>query len=149
MPTWNVAIMSLEKEDPTAQLGGLDVAPLIRSQLKEPSDYADIKALMSKHDVLIDVEDSHPSPTAGWDELKRRRPAVPLLLVYPIDKKSNPAKAGGQRIPLDAAGNLIGLGFVFPGQSDRSGRYFSVELNVPTPDQLEDESETAMTEADV
>lgn len=149
MPTWNVAVMSLERESPTAQLGGLNVAPFIRSQLKEPSDYADIKALMSKHDVLVDVEDSVPFPTAGWDELKRRRPAVPLLLIYPIDKKSTPAKASGHRVPLDAAGNLIGLGFIFPGESDRSGRYFSVELNVPTPDQLEEESETAVIEADV
>ena len=93
---------------------------------------------MSKQDVLADVEDSDAQSTDGWEKLKSYRPDTPLLLVYPIDSVSEPSRAGDHRVALNAKGDLIGLGFVFPGRIDRTGRYFSVELNVPTPDQLED-----------
>lgn len=139
MPFWNVAIVSSSRAERRVHLGGLsDIGPVIRSRLPESSDYADIKALMSKQDVLADVEDSDAQSTDGWEKLKSYRPDTPLLLVYPIDSVSEPSRAGDHRAALNAKGDLIGLGFVFPGRIDRTGRYFSVELNVPTPDQLED-----------
>lgn len=145
MPTWNVAIMSSEGKGQPVSLGKIgDVVPFIRSRLREPSDYADIKALMSKHDVLVDVVREQPPTSANlsWDVLKQLRDPVPLLLIYPIDKTSAPLKKTDHRVPLNAKGTLIGLGFVFPGKKDKSSNYLSVELNVPTPEQLEDDGST-------
>ena len=45
------------------------------------------------------------------------------------------------RVALDAVGDLIGIGLVFPGSPDRAGGYYSVELDVPTPEQLEGDEE--------
>ncbi|WP_256775091.1 MULTISPECIES: Z1 domain-containing protein [unclassified Stenotrophomonas] len=149
MPAWNVAIMSADGKAEPVSLGKIgDIVPFIRSRLREPSDYADIKALMSKHDVLEDVAGAKAKGSSSWDELKLLRADVPLLLVYPIDQLSAPMKATDRRVPLDARGPLIGLGFVFPGNRDKSGSYYSVELSVPTPDQLEDDASNEHEDAD-
>lgn len=62
-----------------------------------------------------------------------------LLLVYPISAQSVPQRKGDTRVPLEAVSDLVGIGIVFPGTTDRSGRYFAVELDVPTPEQLDEE----------
>jgi hypothetical protein len=80
-----------------------------------------------------------------WSTLKAKRPAVPLLLIYPIEAKSTPRGPGKSRsgnptrVALDAVADLIGFGIVFPGSMDRSGNWYSVELDVPTPEQLDDD----------
>jgi hypothetical protein len=75
--------------------------------------------------------------------------AGPLLLVYPIDRDSKPARASTgrrPRRPLEAVGHLFGLAFVFPDSRietaqgyktvDRSG---SPREEPELPDELEDE----------
>lgn len=146
---WNVAIMSSGGNASPVTMGSLgEMVPFVRSRLAEPSDYADIKALMSKHDLLSDVVADEAPKQASWEDLKDRRPKVPLLLIYPIDRESAPTTPPDQRVPLDAAGTLVGLGFVFPGQRDKSSSFFSVDLNVPTPDQLADDPTAEFEEAD-
>lgn len=149
LESWNVGVVTpREGTLSTRELGFLGrVHTNKRSRLPEPEDYADIKALMSKRDILLDADDKTVAAGESWPELKARRPQLPLLLVYPIEAKSEPVRPGTShdgrptRVPLDAVGDLIGIGIVFPGSPDRAGGYYSVELDVPTPEQLEEDEE--------
>lgn len=148
LASWNVAIVGPDKGQASSrELGFLGtVSTNRRSKLAESGECADIKALMSKRDILIDAEDTSAKAGENWTDLKAKRPAVPLLLLYPIEAESQPKKGTSRdgrptRIALDAVGDLIGFGIVFPGSLDRSGGYYSVELDIPTPEQLEDDED--------
>lgn len=147
LASWNIAVVAPENGPASNRHLGFfgAVSTNRRSKLAESEDYADIKALMSKRDILVDADDTAASREESWNALKQRRPAVPLLLLYPIEAESRPAPKNTSRdgaptrVPLNAVNDLMGIGIVFPGLLDRSGRYFSVELDIPTPEQLEDE----------
>lgn len=144
---WDVAVVSPAAGTPSARtLGSLGhVRTNRRSRLAETDDYADIKALMSKGDILVDAPESSVERDDTWLTLKAKRPVLPLLLIYPIEAKSIPRGPGRSRngnptrVALDAVGDLIGFGIVFPGSMDRSGGWYSVELDIPTPEQLDDD----------
>lgn len=146
LASWDIAVVEPDKgQESSRPLGFLGaVHTNRRSRLAESSEYADIKALMSKRDILVDVDDVAAKAGETWADLKAKRPAVPLLLLYPIEAESAPTRGGTSRdgrparVALDAVDDLLGIGIVFPGSLDRSGRYYSVELDVPTPEQLED-----------
>jgi hypothetical protein len=150
---WNVAVVMPEKGPLSAEpLGALGSIPMSRrSRLPDSDAYADIKALMSKGDILVDAPPGTKAGAKKWDALKAERPAVPLLLLYPIDRQSEPRppRLGDEgrpsRVALNAAGDLVGIGIVFPGSLDHSGSYFSVELDVPTPEQLSAEDNGEFT----
>ncbi len=116
--TWNIGVI-----EPDGGATGSDLGPVTgvrrvtRARMKELRDgAADIKALMSKTDVLIDAD----GPATGeWSALKAaRQDAVgdrtPLLLLYVIDAASQPRSSKSERLPLEAAGDLIGVGVVMP-----------------------------------
>ncbi len=139
---WNVGIITpTSPRSSVKPLGSLGyVSTARRSQLAaNEKGYADIKALMSKNDILIDVTTPGSKTSDSWSELKSSRPQAPLLLIYVIDGKSEAQSKS--RIDLDAVGDLIGVGIVFPGTPDQSGDYFSVELDAPVPEQIEEEEE--------
>ncbi|WP_281841403.1 Z1 domain-containing protein [Sinisalibacter aestuarii] len=143
LATWHVGVITPGKGTTSArELGGLGKVPTNRrAKLKDaPARYADIKALMSKRDILIDVEGTVVGPD-DWNHYKAQRPSVPLLLIYPIDANSPPQSGSKTRVALDAAEDVIGFGMVFPGQKDRSGGYYQVELDAPSVDQFEDQDE--------
>ncbi|MEL6243836.1 MAG: Z1 domain-containing protein [Pseudomonadota bacterium] len=142
MPDWHVGLVLPKGNDRSMRpLGGLGSVELNnRSRLPDLTEegHADIKALMSLRDILIDVEDPPASVKgAKWDELKLLRPPVPLLLLYPIE--ANSTGRTKNRVDLDAVGDLLGIGIVFPGEADRSGNYFQVLIEAPTPEQLDEE----------
>lgn len=85
---------------------------------------------MSKADILIDAE-KEPGKKHDWATCKAFRPVKPLLLIYLIDALSppDPTRKSTSREPLDAVSDLVGFGIVFPGQKDRSGNYFSVDID--------------------
>ncbi|MDU9041951.1 Z1 domain-containing protein [Pseudomonas corrugata] len=140
---WNVGVITpfgeRLAEKALGALGQVNAAR--RSQLSENvRGYADIKALMSKSDILIDALDSDSVKTNGnWADIKKGRPSTPLLLLYVIDGKSKAQSSS--RKDLDAVGDLIGIGIVFPGAPDQAGDYFSVELDAPVPEQIASEEE--------
>lgn len=141
---WNVAIVQPGKgAQSTRPLGAIGtVFTVTRSRLRELADgHADIKALMSKSDVLMDARTIPNGASAlGWKDLKSLRPAsVPLLLLYPIDAQSAPQSGRTQRVPLEAVGDLLGIGIIFPGEVDQGGEYYAVELHAPTPEELDEE----------
>ena len=135
-PRWNVAVVTPASGNRLSarELGPMGNTRLItRSKLADTKNgHADIKALMSKSDILVDAtqESAAAGKTPSWDACKALRPDVPLLLVYPIDSHSPPRDPGSERKPLDAVADLIGIGIVFPGNKSRSGKYFAVELDV-------------------
>ena len=139
---WNVALIQPNKGGTSNRpLNGFgQVRTVNRSKLKlNEEDYADIKALMSKQDVLIDVnEELDTSGNRSWKELKEFRPEVPLLLLYPIDGASKAKEGSPNRADLDALDDLLGIGVVFPGSVQRGGNYLSVNLDVPTPEDLDE-----------
>lgn len=151
LPEWNVGVIVSSEGTPSdAELGPLgQVRTVRRAQLADTGTaFADIKALMSKRDILIDSEDNSFSKGEKWEALKLRRPPVPLLLLYPINKVSVPRPGSQTRVALSAVGDLLGIGIVFPGEEDRAGNYFSVQLDAVSPEDIEAE-EIELAEADL
>jgi hypothetical protein len=139
---WNVGVVHSGRTGAVlASFGPAGEVGLIsRARLKGYTDKADIKALMSKQDVVFDCADT--SEMAGnWAALKDARAAavgaVPLLLLYPIDRKSEPSNGSSKtREPLDAATDVLGVGIVFPGSSTEDTNYVSVEIRSYSADEL-------------
>jgi transcriptional regulator with XRE-family HTH domain len=131
---WNIGIVEPKDRKLSAKnLGGLGKVHLVnRARLKiERSDgAADIKALMSRRDVLIDVDTS--SGDLDWKKIKAKRQEIcgdkiPLLLLYAIDADSQ-AKAGSEyRAPLDAVADVLSVGMVLPDRGERKS-YVRVAL---------------------
>ncbi len=125
---WNVGIIEPERGTPSGfPLGPIgSVRTVIRSLLWETKDSdADIKALMSRGDILIDVPSDDPVGNDGWDKLKKRRAAAqvtrPLVLLYPIESVSTPRQGTGTRKDgtptreaLNAVRDVLGVGILFP-----------------------------------
>ena len=131
---WNVAIVSPEHSQPSQDaLGGSVVNCVNRSRMKGDGD-AFIKALMSKRDLLIDMHATDGIDASTWDKPKNARKEAnmpPLLLLYPIDRRSTPKQSNqnSDRQPLDAVHDVLGIGIVFPGDPERSHTYISVNLD--------------------
>lgn len=141
LQTWNVGFItpgsSLSRK-PLGQLGPIPTNRRAQLSASERS-YADIKALMSKNDILIDaLSPSSDEDDDSWASFKSRRPAKPLLLLYAIDQESPPMASTKNRVMLDAADDLIGIGIVFPGVKDHAGAYYAVELDVPSEEKIDE-----------
>jgi hypothetical protein len=148
---WNVALAEPRGGQFSAKpLGPAGPVRMVnRARLDDDSKSADIKALMSKHDILADCRLSTPSGR-GWDDLKEARRQelgdIPLLLLYAIDRDSQPKKPGsGVRTTLDAAGDILGLGIVFPGSISEGAKFVSVRIEPLSAEELE-ELDTAEAE---
>lgn len=153
---WNVAVMT-KKDDEMGRidLGLTDEVNLInRSRMKllggMTGNYANIKALMSKADLVADRNlPSKDVASLGTKTLINLREAGDpgLLLLYPIAKDSAPRGdiRSGVREPLDAVEHVIGVGLVFPGAREQTlQNYMTVDLSdvrreIPEDDPEEDE----------
>ena len=143
---WNVCVLGQERTD----LGSIDlglgtrVSLINRSRFKRPmlsKDTADIKALMSKMDIVADYKVSRAereslalmTHDALVDHRTARCPGIGLLVLYPISKDSRPISPSTSREPLAAADHVLGVCWIFPeakGLTPQS--YMSVDLsNVP------------------
>jgi hypothetical protein len=120
---WNVAVMGLRRNarDDIDLGGGRPTNLIRRSRLKGiggDEGYANIGALMSEPDVVLDVAEPRPDPAAGRLDLLRERsrrlPDHGLVILYPIHRESRPDQDRGNRDPLDAVDHVIGLALVFP-----------------------------------
>ena len=154
LDSWNVGIVEAARGRPCAEPLGTAgrVRAVTRARLADSPSVADIKALMSKRDLLFDCGADVPGD-AGWDELKAARIEavghVPLLLLYPIDRTSKPKRQSNVRVPLDAAFDVLGLGIVFPGSVTEGANFVSVELRPLSADKIEEieAEEAAQAEA--
>lgn len=134
-PRWNVGIVEPAAGPVSAiPLGDLENVHVVRRSrlsVTREDGLADIKALMSRRDVLIDCE----GVPAGddWAGIKAYRQTqtgghTPLLLLYAIDRESHPAAGSHSRTALDAAMDVLGIGLILPDVEDRKS-YVRVRLS--------------------
>lgn len=134
---WSVAVVTGTGE--SIEFGGESLKTVIRSRLRttavSDADYADIKTLMSKPDIALDMSLSQAeAKTKGEAQLKAARQDDPLtkdrglLILYPIDKVSATDKPG--RESLDALDTVVGLGLMFPGDADVTNQIVATHMAV-------------------
>jgi hypothetical protein len=130
---WNVGIVESGRGgNSEKELGAAGfVRTVRRARLESSGAIADIKALMSRGDLLFDCNDA-VEREGGWEQLKAARlnhlGQIPLLLLYPIERESRPERESKVRVPLDAAHDVLGIAIVFPGSVTEGGDYVSVHL---------------------
>lgn len=116
---WNLGIITRQPPARSINLGLDEEVPLItRSKLKSHADpqTANIGTLMSRPDRVADLLDSTVAVPQTDTELLDARTASgrALVLLYPIDKDSEPKPSASHRSKLAAVGDLLGLAFSFP-----------------------------------
>ena len=122
---WNVVVVGQENNrygDISLSSASPHVNLLNRSKLKPKpgaQETADIKALMSKMDLVADIPDLEVlGGIADTTELINKGRKVSgdrgLLLIYPISKDSRPMRDSVSRVELEAVEDIIGLAMVFP-----------------------------------
>lgn len=143
---WNVAVMGLKNANNTLPLGLSQDSPLIsRSKLARSSTQrrAVIGTLMSKSDRVADlVPAADVRPETPDTELQQIRDedGRGLLVLYPIDKDSQPKKgAESNRQPLEAVDHLIGVALCFP--TAKPGTEPTSTIQVALPELFEDEGD--------
>lgn len=156
---WNVGIVQPRGEKGTVRtsIPGIESLKLIsRSMFQElVNGDADIKALMSRSDITVDM-DGYSAGNSSWEAIKSNRKKYgadcPLLLLYPIDKDSAPEqrsvkgsgkKIDSKRLPLSAKSHVMGIGILFPKATDgeeEASHYIEVVLpDVEEPDEGDEE----------
>lgn len=151
---WSVGIVESEVgASSEAELGAAGRVRMVRrARLNDNGTVADIKALMSKRDLLFDCRGA-VERDGSWDDLKVLRLGevgqIPMLLLYPIDRRSEPERPSQVRNALDAAHDVLGVGLVFPGSVTEGGSFVSVTLRPISADEIAeiDEEEAAQAEA--
>lgn len=142
LKSWNVGVIQSSGGAPSGQpLGALGPVKMVqRSRLDDQGGVADIKALMSKADAAFDCASGTALAADDWEAIKaKRRTEVgerPLLLLYPIDRNSQARIGSTTRVNLDAVHDILGFGIVMPGSREAGGKYVSVRLAPPTPEEL-------------
>lgn len=157
---WNIGIIQPRGNRPVTEteIKGVSGLSLINRSLFQElvNGDADIKALMSRGDIAIDMNGYSPG-AESWAAIKAERVNrgmnVPLLLLYPIDKDSTPAertvKGSGKvieskRHPLCASSHVMGMGILFPKVEegdDEASHYVEVVLPEAEEADLADEEE--------
>lgn len=139
LQTWHIVVVTTEQGKLSeVSLGHLGhVRTNNRSAMKGSGDDVSIKALMSKRDLLLDLDPvPETSSEAGWEDIKSHRQGnAPLLLLYPIDRDSTPQTKSTDRENLAAAYEVLGLGIVLPGDAQRSHDYVTTNLTPIEPDE--------------
>ena len=146
---WNVAVIAGNETQMSERPLGPDgrVACVTRNPLKNSGELAFVKAIMSRGDVLADVEAIPPELVdKGWKVLKEARYAMkmpPLMVLYPIYRDSQPKSNG--REPMAAEADVLGFGIVFPGKPGSGAVY--VQADIPPLESEEDyDGENAIPE---
>ncbi len=155
---FNIAVMGRSSDSEylgSVQLGlGGETGCINRAKLQEigGATYADIKALMSRHDRVIDIRipegrltaDTKPSELSTF----RSPPAAGgygdgsgLILLYPVSKDSRPVRGSMKtRKPLRAAEHLVGVGLVFPESASRRANVEYVTADIASMPDVEVET---------
>lgn len=149
---WNVGVVeptrNSQSELELGKLGKVNTVNRSCFQRLDNGD-ADIKALMSKGDLKIDLPDGVTAEKDDWASIKAERmrheeSARPLLLLYVIDRNSEPERASrlkeGGRTSLEAVMDVLGIGIVFPGVDDNKDTVYYVKVDVEEDAEYEDEA---------
>ncbi|WP_233478013.1 Z1 domain-containing protein [Streptomyces calvus] len=133
---WNVAVVGNPHGEPFAFTPDVVVGRSVRARLADTlgPGSADIKTLMSRRDAAVDLS-GDASKLTEEDIMRERQTQLPdtgLLVLYPIDKTSEPNPPKKTRKALAAEEHVIGVGLVFP--KPRNGdstveKYISADLS--------------------
>ncbi|MFJ4278857.1 Z1 domain-containing protein [Streptomyces massasporeus] len=134
---WNVAVMGTPQGEPFTFAPNVTVGRVTRTRLALPNpdpDYADIKSLLGPRDAAVDLVGVKTKLTeqALKDARSTQLPNTGLLLLYPIDKTSEPEPGKTLRAPLHAEEHVIGVGLVFPDPRHGDStveKYISADLS--------------------
>jgi hypothetical protein len=141
--SWNVVVIGGPTQSKRSQwtLGPIGHVPLVnRSPLQNSGDIANIKALMSRGDLLADFE-TVPAEVSNWDQImkaRNQRAMPPMVILYPIDRNSAPSteKSKKLREEMKADGDILGLSLVFPGEPGSGTEYVQADIQ---PEDAEEE----------
>lgn len=133
--TWNVAVVSRRRREGDRMIDvgpGVSVPLISRAKMAQNSDDTDayLKAVMSHVDLAADMAMSvDEAANMNAEQLTTARVSG-LLLLYPIDKDSQPRTAPNgrrsTRLPLDATEDLLGLAIVFPKASHLTAQGYRI-----------------------
>lgn len=134
---WNIAIVGSSAGEPFEFAPGVSVGRNIRSRVTATNpdpDFADIKTLMSRRDAAVDLGGDTAKLTEKGiiDERRVQLPDTGLLVLYPIDKTSEPGPGKKLRAPLNSEEHVMGVGLVFPEPQDGDSeveKYISADLS--------------------
>lgn len=140
---WNIAIAGNKKGTPFNICDNLTVNLLERSRIDLKATIDDqiyLKSITSPEEILVDTpifgkQKDNSSISARfilrkkyYDSINQESPG--LLLIYPINKDSQPQHKNSGRIPLDAAEHVIGITLVFPKENRKElNQYMSIQLS--------------------
>ncbi|MFC9581464.1 Z1 domain-containing protein [Streptomyces yangpuensis] len=135
---WNIAVIGNAAGDKDFTFGSaVTVGRITRARLKSngaKAGTADIKTLMSRRDAAVDLTGETSRLTEGGIKQLRldQAPDTGLLVLYPIDKDSEPHPSKEKsRAALGAEEHVIGVGLVFPdvvGTDSTVQKYVSAKL---------------------
>jgi len=121
---WNVVVRGLTTNQADTRniirLGHHSFPLLRRARRHYDLPHAHIGVLMSKGDIGADLRNTDRQVVQRFrsqaikDLRYREFPNKGVLVIYPIDKDSQPTNQDTEKVPLDAVEHVIGLGFVFP-----------------------------------
>lgn len=153
LKSWNVGIVEPAGGiNSGSALGPIGAVRMVnRAKIKDAGTAADIKALMSKSDITFDCPIDMDA-SGSWEDVKDRRQKVlgqvPLLLLYAIDRNSEPKTKSKVREPLNAIRDVLGYGIVFPGSIAEGAKFVSVNLQPISADEIEEIEAEAQAQAE-
>ena len=113
---WNIGVIGSSRMN-KINLGIKENTHLIKRSRFRQIEPANIKALTTRSDRIIDLAEDDPSGLKAEDISNMRnieQPNSGLLLIYPIDKNSKPSSKSEVRHNLGAKEHIIGVGISFP-----------------------------------
>lgn len=133
---WNIAIIGGKGEE--VQLSGIPVQSSVRAPYADCGEVADIKTLMSKIDLVVDVKNLPPADARKLPETKLKQLRVDepelrdkgLLVLYPLDREGKPQtdRSAKFREEMAAVSNPLGLALVFPKTSYSDSERDAVQM---------------------
>jgi hypothetical protein len=152
---WNIVLLGIGKSSYGPFDSGIGKVGLIgRSRMKFTTDpdTANIKALMSRKDIVADLPPRDEYVAMDEEHLFQARqgiyPEHGLLVLYPIARDSKPSakpakEPSRERAPLDAVQDVIGLALVCPSPDhDTPQGYMTVDMSSVQREELDFDAET-------
>ena len=140
---WNVIVVTRrprgDEPDKMLDLNLDSPIPLLnRSRLQTETAYASLGVIANGYrDIVADLNLSEEEiRKMSAPEMRAKRPVgIGLLLLYPIDKDSEPGYTGKKgsrnvRVPLGAVEHLLGVAFAFPPSSQATPQKYLTNSSV-------------------
>ena len=151
LKSWNIVILSRkENKRGVIDLGFPNkqfVNMINRSEaISVGTSDTNLKSIMLREDTILDFKNIDGIDTKKellFSLRSKNKPNIGLLIIYPISKDSKApenSKSNNSNRDLEAVGDIIGVGYVFPKSKINRPKDYIV-ANVPGPDLIEIEED--------